>query len=244
MKLYAHRGYSARYPENTMLSFIKAYEAGADGIECDVQLTLDGQVVICHDERLDRTAHARGWLRDYKYADLRGLRFDRLHPQNVNLDLVRIPHLSELLAWADPLDLTLNIELKTGFFPYPGLVEAVVDLVEDYQMQDRVIISSFNHQSILKVKALAPHLACAFLQEDYLENPGTYCAARGVDYYHPDYKLLDPTTVNNLHDHGVKINAWTVDDRKVYRKFKDWDLAGVITNDSHYLESAPVLASY
>ncbi|MHC3417165.1 hypothetical protein [Aerococcus urinae] len=50
--------------------------------------------------------------------------------------------------------------------------------------------------------------------------------------------------MNNLHDHGVKINAWTVDDRKVYRKFKDWDLAGVITNDSHYLESAPVLTSY
>ncbi|MHB2041061.1 glycerophosphodiester phosphodiesterase family protein [Aerococcus mictus] len=179
MKLYAHRGYSARYPENTMLSFIKAFEAGADGIECDVQLTLDGQVVICHDERLDRTANARGWLRDYNYADLRGLRFDRLHPQNFNLDLVRIPHLSELLAWAETLDLTLNIELKTGFFPYPGLVEAVIDLVEDYQMQDRVITSSFNHQSILKVKALAPHLACAFLQEDYLENPGTYCAARG-----------------------------------------------------------------
>ncbi|MHB2041062.1 glycerophosphodiester phosphodiesterase [Aerococcus mictus] len=65
-----------------------------------------------------------------------------------------------------------------------------------------------------------------------------------MGYYHPDYKLLDPTTVNNLHDHGVKINAWTVDDRKVYRKFKDWGLAGVITNDSHYLESAPVLTSY
>ncbi|MCY3067687.1 glycerophosphodiester phosphodiesterase [Aerococcus loyolae] len=244
MKLYAHRGYSARYPENTMLAFIKAYEAGADGIECDVQLTLDGQVVVCHDERLDRTANASGWLRDYKYADLRCLRFDRLHNQADALDLVRIPHLSELLAWAAPLDLTLNIELKTGLFPYPGLVEAVIDLVEAYQMQERVIISSFNHQSILKLKDLAPDLACAFLQEDYLDNPGAYCAARGVGYYHPDYKLLDPATVNNLHDHGIMINAWTVDDRKIYKKFKEWELAGLITNDSHYLESAPVLASY
>ena len=65
MKIFAHRGYSERYPENTMLAFKKAYEAGADGIELDVQLTKEGTVVVIHDERIDRTTDGTGFVRDY-----------------------------------------------------------------------------------------------------------------------------------------------------------------------------------
>ena len=65
MKNFAHRGFSGKYPENTMLAFQKAYEAGADGIELDVQLTKDGQVVVIHDEKVDRTTNGTGLVRDY-----------------------------------------------------------------------------------------------------------------------------------------------------------------------------------
>ena len=70
MKVYAHRGYSGRYPENTMLAFKKAEETGCYGIELDVQLTKDGEVVIIHDERVDRTTDGTGWVRDYTLAEL------------------------------------------------------------------------------------------------------------------------------------------------------------------------------
>ena len=73
MKVYAHRGYSGAYPENTMLAFRKAEEAGSDGIELDVQLTKDGQVVVIHDENVDRTTDGKGLVCDYTLAELQKL---------------------------------------------------------------------------------------------------------------------------------------------------------------------------
>ena len=73
MKNFAHRGFSGKYPENTMLAFKKALEAGADGIELDVQMTKDGQVVVIHDEKVDRTTNGTGLVRDYTLEELRKL---------------------------------------------------------------------------------------------------------------------------------------------------------------------------
>ena len=67
----AHRGYSGKYPENTMLAFEEAAQTGADGIELDVQLTKDGQVVVIHDERIDRTTDGTGFVKDYTYEELK-----------------------------------------------------------------------------------------------------------------------------------------------------------------------------
>lgn len=71
MKVYAHRGYSGRYPENTMLAFKEAEKTGCYGIELDVQLTKDGEVVIIHDERVDRTTDGTGWVRDFTLEELK-----------------------------------------------------------------------------------------------------------------------------------------------------------------------------
>ena len=73
MKVFAHRGFSGRYPQNTMLAFQKALESGCDGIELDVQLTKDGEVVIIHDERVDRTTDGTGWVRDFTLEELKKL---------------------------------------------------------------------------------------------------------------------------------------------------------------------------
>ncbi len=71
MKVYAHRGYSGRYPENTMLAFQKAAATGCDGIELDVQLTKDNVVVVIHDEKIDRTTDGTGFVKDYTYEELK-----------------------------------------------------------------------------------------------------------------------------------------------------------------------------
>ena len=70
MKIYAHRGYSGKYPENTMLAFEKAAETGCDGIELDVQLTKDGKLVVIHDESVDRTTTGTGKVKDFTYDEL------------------------------------------------------------------------------------------------------------------------------------------------------------------------------
>ena len=73
MRVFAHRGYSGKYPENTMLAFREAEKVGADGIELDVQLTKDGQIVIIHDETLNRTTNGKGYVKDYTLAELKSL---------------------------------------------------------------------------------------------------------------------------------------------------------------------------
>ena len=93
-RVWAHRGASHCLPENTMPAFRKAAELGADGIELDVQLTRDGEIVICHDERIDRTSNGKGWLKDFTLGELWLLSFSALHPESGQ---VPIPTLEEFL---------------------------------------------------------------------------------------------------------------------------------------------------
>ena len=112
MKNFAHRGFSGKYPENTMLAFQKAYEAGADGIELDVQLTKDGQVVVIHDEKVDRTTNGTGLVRDYTLEELRKLDASYIYTGEMGFN--PIPTFEEYCAWVAGTDLVTNIELKTG----------------------------------------------------------------------------------------------------------------------------------
>ena len=112
MKIFAHRGFSGEYPENTMLAFRKAYETGCDGIELDVQLTKDGVPVIMHDETIDRTTDGKGNLRDYTYEQL--CRFDCSGKFAGKYGFQQIPTLREYLEWVKDTGLITNIELKNS----------------------------------------------------------------------------------------------------------------------------------
>lgn len=131
MKIWAHRGCSQMYPENTLLAFEKAVEIdGLTGIELDVQLTRDGYLAVCHDERVDRTTDGIGELRQYSLAELKKLRIDA-----GNHTYQQIPLLEEIF---DQLQehlkrgLKLNIELKNSVFPYEGMEKKVIELVHRY----------------------------------------------------------------------------------------------------------------
>ena len=119
MKNFAHRGFSGKYPENTMLAFQKAFETGADGIELDVQLTKDGEVVIIHDETVDRTTDGTGYVRDYPLEVLQKLDASYLYKKEVGF--WPIPTLREYCEWVCEKDLVTNIELKTSVFEYKGI---------------------------------------------------------------------------------------------------------------------------
>ncbi|HBR28477.1 MAG TPA: hypothetical protein DD789_03445, partial [Firmicutes bacterium] len=149
MKVFAHRGLSSIAPENTMAAFERAIVINVDGIETDVQLSRDGKIVICHDEKVDRTTNGRGYIKDYTWEELQA--FDAgswFSPEFAN---ARIPGLEDLLKLVRKTDLCLNIELKTDKVFYPQIEEKVLDLLEKYDFVDRVRISSFNFESLLKV---------------------------------------------------------------------------------------------
>ena len=97
MKNFAHRGFSGKYPENTMLAFRKALECGADGIEMDVQLTKDGELVVIHDERVDRTTNGTGNVRDYTLEELQKLDASYIYSEEVGFQT--IPTFDEYCRW-------------------------------------------------------------------------------------------------------------------------------------------------
>ena len=144
VQVYAHRGASAYAPENTLPAFALAMEQGADGIELDIHLTKDGELVVIHDEKVDRTTNGTGLVKDYTLAELRGLCADN---GMEGFSEARIPTLREVLALVKPSDMMVNIEIKTGILWYDGIEEKALRLVQDMGMQDRVIWSSFNHYS-------------------------------------------------------------------------------------------------
>ena len=150
-KIFAHRGASAYAPENTMEAFHLAAKQGADGIELDVHVTKDGEVVVTHDEKIDRVSNGSGFVKDMTLRELKRLSFHNHMESYVGAG---IPTLREVLEFVKTTTMAVNIELKTGLYWYPNIEEKTVALVHELGMQDRIIYSSFNHHSIAKLKEI------------------------------------------------------------------------------------------
>lgn len=209
--LLAHRGFSGPYPENTPLAFRKAAEAGADGIESDVHMTRDGRLVIFHDDRVTRTSDGTGSIRDMTYDELRALDIGAWKGREFAGE--HIWTLEQLLDFCAGAGLYLNLELKNDKTPYPGLEERVRDLLRGRGMQERVLVSSFNHGSMARFKALCPEVETGLLYSRPIRNTVRYASRSGADAMHPrcDILLRRPELVEQLHALGMKVNTWTAD---------------------------------
>lgn len=229
MKVFAHRGDSGNYPENTMLAFRKAAETGCYGIELDVQLTKDGQAVIIHDESINRTTNGKGLVKDYTLDELKT--WNAAMIQGGRHGFEPIPTLEEYCRWVKELDLVTNIEIKSGVYYYEELEEKTLELVRKYGLEKKVIFSSFNHSSISLLENLAPEIPCgALVEHQGLGNAGYYCKKHGFFYYHPGFRGVTEDVVKNCRQHGVGVNVWTVNDLWTLEKLWIWGCDSVITN--------------
>ena len=225
---FAHRGFSGNYPENTMLAFRKALEAGCEGMEFDVHLTKDGELVIIHDEAIDRTSGQHGLVKDMTYQELCRVDFSYRYAGLVPFQ--RIPTLREYFELVKDLDICSNIELKTGVYEYPGIEQAVYDLIREYHMEDKVIISSFNHHSVMRMKAIDPRIPCGFLSETWILDVGSYVEGHQVEAYHPQFAMLTDAETADLKAHGREINTWTVNTPEDIREMIRLQVDGIISN--------------
>lgn len=158
----AHRGASGYCPENTMVAFKKAVQLGATGIETDVQMSKDGYLVLIHDESLRRTTSAKnGMVKDFTLSELKQLDAGAWFHSKFKGE--RIPTLEELIQWASGNSILLNLELKNGIVPYAGMEERVIRCVKYYGMTNHVIISSFNHNSLLRCKEISADVSTGLL---------------------------------------------------------------------------------
>lgn len=227
-KNFAHRGFSGKYPENTLLAFEKAVEAGAQGIELDVQLTKDGEIVIIHDETIDRTTDGKGEVVSYTYEELK--KFDASYIYRGQMGFNKIPTLREYFELIKDTDIITNIELKTGINEYLGIEKKVWDMICEYNLADRVIISSFNHYSILRMKAIAPKIKCGLLSETWIIDAGKYTCNLGVECYHPHFANMTKEIVKEIKAQGIEINTFTVNKEKDIRDMIEKGIDIVIGN--------------
>jgi glycerophosphoryl diester phosphodiesterase len=230
VRVWAHRGASGYAPENTLEAFALAVAQKADGVELDVHLTADGEVVVAHDETVDRVSDGVGRIADLSLAALKVLNFNRTKPHYA--PVARIPTLCEALALLAPTGLTVNIELKTNLEPYPGLEARCIALVAKAGMRERVWYSSFNPESLARVKAIDSSLRCGILLDGAMDRPWLYARSLGVEALHPRYRtaLRTPGFVRSCHEAGLRLHTWTVDAAPALRAMARIRPDAVITN--------------
>lgn len=191
-----------------MPAFELAITMGADGVELDVQRTADGQLVVIHDETINRTSNGFGRVAEHTLEDLRRCDFNNGFVGKRN---VRIPLLREVLDLFRGTGASVNIELKNSIELYPGLEYETLDAVTDAGVLDQVVFSSFNHYSIanLRGKVAPEHLG--LLISDGMYDPWGYAKWFGAGAIHPHYAALQhPDYVWLCHEAGLKVNTWTV----------------------------------
>lgn len=226
--IWAHRGACAYAPENTIPAFELTLKMGVDGVEIDVQRTADGQLVVIHDETINRTSNGVGRVVDLTLEELRRCDFTNGFAGRRN---VKIPTLHDALDVFRGTDITVNVELKNNIEMYPGMEHEVVHAVNEMGMGGQVLYSSFNHFSLANLRGSVARENIALLLTDGIYDPWAYADWFGAGALNPDYRALQqPSYVWLAHERGIKINAWTVNKDEDAIRLRDLGVDSIMTD--------------
>jgi glycerophosphoryl diester phosphodiesterase len=226
----AHRGFSGQAPENTLASFRAAIDAGSDMIELDVHLTRDHEVVVIHDDTLERTTTGKGNVADKTLSELMALDAGSWFDPRFSGE--RIPTLAEVLTLARGRIL-VNIELKKGKnFPYTmeELADRTLAVVEKTEMTTHVLFSSFAPAAIERIRVRNPRLPIALIVDKPWKKPDEPGGGTLYRTLNCRTTVLNEENIRHAHAGGIKIHVWTVDLREAMEKYISLDVDGIITN--------------
>ncbi|WP_262173651.1 glycerophosphodiester phosphodiesterase [Saccharococcus sp. Marseille-Q5394] len=228
MKIFAHRGASGNFPENTIAAFMEAARLPVFGVEFDVHMSADGELVVIHDESIDRTSDGTGYVKDMSLAELKKHDFGNwFSPEFLG---ETIPTLADVLEVFDSTDHKLNIELKSDIFPYEGMVEKVLDLIAERQMESRIIISSFDHSAISTVKRFNPQIETAALFMEVLVHPMDYLNKIPTDALHILFPAALRPTIAEVINSGMPVRTFTVNDKTYAQTLKQAGVQAIFTD--------------
>ena len=264
----AHRGARSLAPENTLLAAEKAFEIGADLWELDVAMTSDGEIIVIHDDTLERTSNAMlvypdrmPWkIETFSFAELRKLDFGSWYIQTDPFKQIKtgvvtedaqqkfvnlpIPTLREALTFTKTNHWRVNVEIK-DLSGKPGdqeIVEKVVALIDELGMEDSVIISSFNHSYVQRARTANTRIVTAALVEDPDPDPVALLSRLNAQAYNPYVKTLNFDQVQQVTSAGADVFVWTVNDEATMRRLIDAGVSGIFTDFPQLLKN--VLATY
>ena len=237
---FAHRGARAHAPENTLLAFSLAFDLGADAIECDVQRSRDGELVIIHDGTVDRTTDGSGFVSEQSLSELRGLDAGRKWRL-----LERIPTLEETLALVWERGGSLNLEVKgESVEESVDTARALEPMLRDQHpaFRRRLLVSSFEHPALQLLKARLPWLRSGALFGSEWRRRDLLAPARelGAEAIHPALTLTTQALVRRAHEAGLRVNVWTANRPATIEQLIRWGVDGVF---SDYPERVVILRS-
>lgn len=234
MKVFAHRGASGDYPENTMLAFSKALSIGVDGIELDVHKSKDGQLVVIHDEDVQRTFRGKGLIKDYTLEEIKNFmcrKFEFVEKENC-----KVPKLREVFQLIKNEDIILNIEAKTDLIHY-DLEQDLLDLIDEYGIKDKILISSFNHKCLGILHNLDNSFKYGALYEyekDYAPqaNVVEHALSLNINVYSINLSqdLVSKEVVDLAHKNNIKVFVYTVNKPNAMREMIKLNVDGVFSD--------------
>ena len=252
----AHRGFRSIAPENTLPAAQKGYESGADYWELDVAASSDGVLFVMHDDNLVRTTNAKKafpdrspWvIYDFSSGELMSLDagswYEKADPfkqisggrvgkaETAAFRDLRIPSLAEALEMTKKNGWSVNIEIKdaTGRACDPWIVEKTAEMVRSMGMSGSVIVSSFNHNYLLRMKKAAPEIRTAALIDRPQSDPVALLKRLGAMALNPNFKYLDEETVKNVRAAGYDVFVWTPNEKADMERLLQWGVSGLITD--------------
>ncbi|WP_339236389.1 glycerophosphodiester phosphodiesterase family protein [Bacillus sp. FSL K6-1012] len=230
----AHRGASGYAPENTIAAFDLAAEMNADMIELDVQLTKDRQIVVIHDDRVDRTTNGSGFVKDFTLKELQALDAGSWYGPAFQGE--KIPTLEDVLKRYHK-KIGLLIELK-GHPSQIGIEEEVGQLLGQFSFSINNIVQSFGFRSIQRFRELYPSIPTAVITRPNFgmlsRNQLKACKAF-ANYINIKYTRLNRLMIASAHKNGLKVFAWTVKHQKTAAKLQAMGVDGIVTDYPDYV---------
>lgn len=226
-KVIAHRGSRRIAPENTLEAFKLSLDAGAEGIEFDVHRCSTGELVVIHDDTVNRTTNGVGHVKDISWDELQ--RLDAGSWFDSQFQSVKIPSIKQVLDLVSG-SVILNIEVKNAPTDYPDIEEDVLALLAGYP-KETIIVSSFDHKLLKRFAKLNPSLNLAVLADGIFLDIGKYASELNAKYWHPGFNELRADAVEDAHKAGLKVNAWTLNDPRQWTSAIQMKVDGIVTDD-------------
>ena len=231
--IIAHRGFRAKYPENTLISFQAALDVGATMIELDVTSSCDGKLVVMHDSTLDRTTNGHGQVNAHSLKELKQL--DAGSWFNPVFAGQQVPELEEVFELVNGSAL-INIEIKYQAYnpchPSYAIEQRVVELVNRKKAIDMVLISSFHENILEQIASMENAPAIALISRNRAEDSTLgLCKRLNIFSWHPDQQILSQEQVLLMHAEGIKVFPFNVDTPQDFKRVFDMNVDGVISND-------------
>ena len=235
VKIISHRGANRLAPQNTLPAFEAALKIGVDGFETDVHLTADGIPVICHNYKVNETSDGTGRISTMTYDEFKSYDFGGYF--SPEFKGTTAPSLDEFLRLCLGADLEIiNIELKPSLENDMSVVSKTIQMVKDYGLSDKLLISSFSSKMLLEAKKADKQCRTAYLYSpDKREAHSVWHRAAefakeiGACALHPNKCYVTKEYVKKAHNAGIAVNVWTVNKVKEMKKFIEMGVGGLIT---------------